>query len=136
MQDHYAYQFSRTTNVISTQHKFYKLQAALQDQANKPLKNSQPYPSRRQCQFHTHPADKKKHLFYQCHLHQPKKQSLQDHHCTTTVYTTTNNAFQDHLKQQTTTNAHHYCQVHHTNTPCHKAKYQHLQDHIHMHKDS
>ena len=50
----------------------------------------------------THPSTQENHLFYQCHLHQPDKQSLQDHHHTTTGNTITNNALQDHLQQQTT----------------------------------
>ena len=83
----------------------------------------------------TQPSRQGKHPFYQCHLHQPEKQLLQDHHHTTTANTITNSAFQDHLEQQTTINTCHYCHPHCTSTPCQETRYQHLQDDTHMHKD-
>ena len=94
--DKSVYQLSRT--VILTNQKIYKCQTVLQHQVNKSPDNSHPYLHRRQLQS-PHIPSKQENLFYQHHLHQPEKQLLQDHHCTTTCYTTTKNAFQDHLEQ-------------------------------------
>ena len=126
--NHHAFQYLRTKSasraVISTNQRSYKLQTIPQHQTTKLPWNSQLYLHRSQLKpLHT-PSRQRKHLFCQCHLHQPDKQLLQYHHCTTIA----NNTFQDHSEQHTTINKHHYYQIHHTSTPYMETSYQCLQD--------
>ena len=96
--NHHTFQYLRmksaSRTVISTNQRSYKLQTILEHQATKLPQNSQLYLHRSQLKPSHTPSRLEKHLFFQCHLHQPDKQLLHDYH-----YYNRQNHYQQHISR-------------------------------------
>ena len=86
-------------------------------------------PAQESPQANTHSSRPGSHLYCQYHLHPLDKQLFQDHHNTTAADTSIIHTFQElRMYQSARDNDHHYFHYHHI-------RYQHFQDHTHLHKN-